>query len=252
MRRKKPFKRGLFVPILVAGLVSYLIGGRQPPAQGNMGLSAAQSVALRFPQDWAEAPAATAFALQPQDASGTMGDIQFALFSPEPMARGGTAPAVQPPPQPAMQLAALEDVKTAPASDTAAHVKTSAAALAAAKTIKPAAAATHRSANRPGYVLDDAQIASIKQRLHLTPDQEAMWPAVEAALRNIAYAKAQEARRRGTPGATPVASIDPDSVEVQGLKSAAVPLIMSFNYEQKEEVRNLAHVMGLDQLASQF
>jgi hypothetical protein len=39
---------------------------------------------------------------------------------------------------------------------------------------------------------------------------------------------------------------------VQGLKSAAVPLIMSFNSEQKEEVRNLAHVMGLDQLASQF
>jgi hypothetical protein len=31
-----------------------------------------------------------------------------------------------------------------------------------------------------------------------------------------------------------------------------VPLILSFNAEQKEEVRNIAHVMGLDQLASQF
>ena len=40
--------------------------------------------------------------------------------------------------------------------------------------------------------------------------------------------------------------------EVQGLKSAAMPLIMSFNDEQKDEVRSLAHVMGLDQLASQF
>jgi hypothetical protein len=39
---------------------------------------------------------------------------------------------------------------------------------------------------------------------------------------------------------------------VQGLKSAAIPLIMSFNAEQKDEVRSLAHVMGLDQLASQF
>jgi hypothetical protein len=46
------------------------------------------------------------------------------------------------------------------------------------------------------------------------------------------------------------AAVDPEAVE--GLKSAAVPLIMSFNSEQKEEVRSLAHVMGLDQFASQF
>jgi hypothetical protein len=39
---------------------------------------------------------------------------------------------------------------------------------------------------------------------------------------------------------------------VQDLKSAAIPLLMSFSSEQKDEVRNLAHVMGLDQLASQF
>ena len=93
-------------------------------------------------------------------------------------------------------------------------------------------------------MLDDAQIASIKERLHLTPDQQRMWPAVEAALRNVAYA-----RQRAASSAR-IATIDPDSVE--GLKSAAVPLIMSFNAEQKDEVRNLAHVMGLDQLAAQF
>lgn len=105
--------------------------------------------------------------------------------------------------------------------------------------------------NRPGFMLDDAQIASIKQRLHLTPDQEQMWPSVEAALRNIAYTHAQQARRRGVSGdTTPAADIDPQSVA--GLKSAAVPLIMSFDEEQKQEVRNLAHVMGLDQLASEF
>jgi len=77
-------------------------------------------------------------------------------------------------------------------------------------------------------------------------------PAVEAALRNIAYARAQQARGRGAPvsGETQAAAIDPNAV--QGLKSAAVPLILSFNSEQKDEVRNLAHVMGLDQLASQF
>jgi len=97
--------------------------------------------------------------------------------------------------------------------------------------------------NRPGFMLDDPQIASIKERLHLTPDQEQMWPAVEAALRNIAYTRAQQARRRGISGeTTQVADIDPDSVE--GLKSAAVPLIMSFDEEQKQQVRDLAHVMG--------
>jgi hypothetical protein len=123
----------------------------------------------------------------------------------------------------------------------------------APKVAMAVAAAPRRPVNeRPGFVLNDTQIASIKERLHLTPDQEEMWPAVEAALRNIAYAHAQQARGRGAPasGATQTAAIDPNAV--QGLKSAAVPLIMSFNYEQKEEVRNLAHVMGLDQLASQF
>jgi hypothetical protein len=39
---------------------------------------------------------------------------------------------------------------------------------------------------------------------------------------------------------------------VQGLKAAAIPLLMSFSDEQKSEVRGLAHVMGLDNLASEF
>ncbi len=101
-------------------------------------------------------------------------------------------------------------------------------------------------------MLNDAQIASIKTRLHLTPDQEQMWPAVEAALRNIAYTRSREARRLGTLANTQLASADANGVDVRDLKSAAIPLIMSFNSEQKDEVRNLAHVMGLDQLATQF
>ena len=87
--------------------------------------------------------------------------------------------------------------------------------------------------------------------LHLTPGQQAMWPAVEAALRNIAYARSGTAHRHGATAAQ-VASLDPDSTEVLGLKAAAIPLLMSFNDEQKSEVRNLAHVMGLDKLASDF
>jgi len=96
-------------------------------------------------------------------------------------------------------------------------------------------------------MLDDAQIASIRRRLHLTPDQERMWPSVEAALRTIGSEKEREARAGSTPRA-----IDPDSPEVQDLKSAAIPLLMSFSDEQKDEVRNLARGMGLNQLASEF
>jgi hypothetical protein len=256
MRRKKTFQHGRLAPVLAAGFAGYLIGGWQSPALTGMNLNAAQAVALRFPQDWTDAAPAPALNAQPAEVNTSETDtpvnVQFALLNPEPMVAQPAAPAMQSPQQATVQMAALQEVKPAPASNVVAHPKASVGAVAAARSIKPSVQATHRSANRPGYLLDDAQIANIKQRLHLTPDQAAMWPAVEAALRNISYAKAQEARRRGNTGVTQTASIDPDSAEVQGLKSAAVPLIMSFNDEQKEEVRNLAHVMGLDQLASQF
>ena len=64
--------------------------------------------------------------------------------------------------------------------------------------------------------------------------------------------KRADGRRRAAPTSADVAALDPYGPEVQGLKSAAFPLIMSFSDEQRSEVRTLAHVMGLDQLASQF
>ncbi len=253
--------RGRLVSVLVAGGLGYVIGGWQSAAVTTINVSAAQSVALRFPQDWNDTSAMIAPAVQQAEANastaGTTGNtqvaLQVALLNPEPMISQPAARAAQPPQQATVQMAALEEIKPAPPPGTIAHPQSSAGAAAPVRSIKPSTPAIHHGANRrPGYVLDDAQIASIKQRLHLTPDQEAMWPAVEAALRNIAYAKTREARRRGNTGVTQTASVDPNSAEVQDLKSAAVPLIMSFSYEQKEEVRNLAHVMGLDQLASQF
>jgi hypothetical protein len=39
---------------------------------------------------------------------------------------------------------------------------------------------------------------------------------------------------------------------VQQLKSAAFPLIMSFDEEQKSQVRQLARNMGLEQVAASF
>jgi hypothetical protein len=233
--------------MLAACGIGYVIGAWHVTALRSVGnSSAAEAVALRFPQDWSAAPpAVTLAALKslPTDAG---------LFSPLPMVLPSQ-------PQSIMEQPALE--KTSVPSDprmmqTASLDSPPAAAAAEAPArsalrAKPPAAPTRPLANsRPGYILDDAQIASIKERLHLTPDQESMWPAVEVALRNMAYKRAQQAAARGAARNVQAAAVDPEAV--QGLKSAAVPLIMSFNAEQREEVRSLAHVMGLDQLAAQF
>lgn len=273
MQGRQTLKCGRMLPVLVAGGIGYLIGGWQTAALRNTDLSAAAVVALRFPQAWKDAALATkTFASSPamnvratsSSAASSMRGAQLALFSPQPMvpqvapplAPQAAADTPQAAAQPTVQTVALEQAGPSPLPTAGEPLRPPAAAApqtSEAKTAAAAAAAaTRHRANRPGYLLDDAQIASIKHRLNLTPDQEQMWPGVEAALRNIAYAKTREARRRGGADTVQAASVDPDSAEVQGLKSAAVPLIMSFNAEQKEEVRNLAHVMGLDQLATQF
>ena len=115
---------------------------------------------------------------------------------------------------------------------------------------KPTARPKKANAAPTHNVLNDAQIASIKQRLRLTRDQEAYWPAVEAALREIAWNKAQRARRQTV--AQSAQAIDVNSPPVQKLKSAAFPLLMSFSDEQKQEVRELVQVIGLGKLAQQF
>ncbi|MGH6671476.1 MAG: hypothetical protein ACRECE_08745 [Xanthobacteraceae bacterium] len=265
MKRKKAIKRGRAIPILAAAGIGYLIGnwhaaalqGKEP--SGTQ--SAAATVALRFPRDLRTAPvvqmASYAAAENPAD------DAQLAIFEPEPMvptaaslnavsqtaaltsspigvsaaaqASDGrlpeeTADIAPLPPAPAVSRAVVAPVVPKPIS------------VAKVRSTPP-----HHRAKRAGDFLDDAQIADIKRRLHLTPDQERMWPAVEAALRNIGAERAREARWRGTKGA-----IDPNSPQVEDLKSAAIPLLMSFSDDQKDEVRNLARNMGLNQLASEF
>jgi hypothetical protein len=108
--------------------------------------------------------------------------------------------------------------------------------------------APHRRAH-PGGVLNDAQIANIKSRLNLTPEQERMWPAVEVALRNISYAKTASAQSQAAHDSR-MAYVDPSGPEVQQLKYAALPLIMRLSDDQKREVQSLAHVMGLDSILS--
>jgi len=95
--------------------------------------------------------------------------------------------------------------------------------------------------------LSDVQIAGIKDRLHLTSEQEYYWPGIEQALRGIA--RKIQAARLSNPNASP-GSLDPDSEEVQQLKSAAMPLLFQLREDQKDEVRKLARVIGLEKVAS--
>src|SRR5262249_57914081 len=82
-------------------------------------------------------------------------------------------------------------------------------------------------------VLNESQLASIKRRLNLTPDQERYWPAVEAELRKMEYTrKAQDGSR--------TASIDMSKMNVEGLKSAGFPLVMRFYEEQRRGIKILS------------
>jgi hypothetical protein len=96
-------------------------------------------------------------------------------------------------------------------------------------------------------LLSDAQIAGIKERLKLSPDQESYWPGVEKSLRAIARKMHSTRQTDPAAGAPP---IDPDWEEVQQLKSAAMPLLFQLREDQKREVRALARVIGLERVAS--
>ncbi len=97
-------------------------------------------------------------------------------------------------------------------------------------------------------LLSDAQIASIKERLRLSPSQEYYWPAVENALR--AVARRIHATRQSDPNGANAPVIDPEAEEVQQLKSAAMPLLFQLREDQKREVRTLARLIGLEKVAA--
>ena len=103
-------------------------------------------------------------------------------------------------------------------------------------------------AHKSYALLSDAQIASIKDRLKLTPDQEYYWPGIENALR--AVSRKVQAARLSDPNNAASVQIDPDAAEVQQLKSAAMPLLFQLREDQKREVRSLARMIGLEKVAA--
>src|ERR1700685_637342 len=114
MRRRQAFKRGRVLSIVIACFAGYVIGGWNGSVPRSPELSAAQAVALRFPQDLDEAsPVTVAFATT-ANAAGR-GSTQLALFSPQPMVpsaqqaptQAASAPQL-PTPQATMQMASAE------------------------------------------------------------------------------------------------------------------------------------------------
>jgi hypothetical protein len=89
-------------------------------------------------------------------------------------------------------------------------------------------------------------IARVKRVLRLSPDQEAYWPPVEAALRDIARRQSQ-AEPAGLVRRIShrVVSIALDSAAVARVARAARPLIERLRDDQKEGAMGLAQEMGL-------
>ena len=156
-------------------------------------------------------------AAKPAETDSTV--LAFARIEPEPQ------PAVtdpRPSATPALQLASI-DVATPPPP-----------------TPKPKVVAKIERAGRA--LLNDLQIAGIKQRLSLTAAQERYWPAVEKALRGLSE-RAVEYRKnlkKSTDG-----KFDAEVAEVEQLKTAALPLLAQLRDDQKSTVIVIANMAGL-------
>jgi hypothetical protein len=156
--------------------------------------------------------------------------------------------------EPPQTAGVSEPLRMAFASSTPADIEMPRVAAPAAMPVAPLAPQKPKLAARPqpqkSYaLLSDVQIAGIKERLRLSSTQESYWPAVETALR--AVARKIHATRQADPKATGV-PIDPDAEEVQQLKSAAMPLLFQLREDQKQEVRTLARIIGLEKVAAQI
>jgi len=90
-------------------------------------------------------------------------------------------------------------------------------------------------------------IARIKSALHLRPDQERYWPAVEAALHAVARHQQASNEHAGFVRriSSRVVSIVLDNAAIARLAAAARPLIAVLDQEQMQAASGLADEMGL-------
>jgi len=99
--------------------------------------------------------------------------------------------------------------------------------------------------------ITDVNIAQIKGQLKLTAEQEPLWARLEDVLRSIAREQSQDestgllhriSRR--------VVAVVFDDAAIQRLKSAALPLLASFDEEQKATARRVARQIGIGEMVA--
>jgi hypothetical protein len=226
----------------LGGLVGgYMFDASRMSAQeavANIKVSAAEAVSFRFPNQWhdGEAESETAAAeVQPTEPAAPKARYAVASVGSVPISLG------QKPLAEAVVAKTTEDIPETQLPPWAM------AAPVPIPTPRPKMAALAPIAPQPksNAMLNSTQLANLKRRLNLTPDQERYWPAVEAQLRKMEY-------KKGSNGDTRTASIDTSKMDVQGLRNAGFPLVMSFNDEQKRELKSLAHLLGLENAMSGF
>jgi hypothetical protein len=214
---------------LVAGAAATAILGRDSVPAASPQLAAASAVAVQAPvsnkANKRDRLAVVSYALAAYEPPQTTA----ALSEPLRQAYASTAPADIGLPKEVAPAAPMAPAASSPASPP-----------------KPKAAAKPQP-QKNYALLSDGQIAGIKDRLKLSASQESYWPPVETALR--AVARKIHAGRQANPTAAGV-PIDPESAEVQQLKSAAMPLLFQLREDQKSEVRSLARIIGLEKVAA--
>ena len=107
--------------------------------------------------------------------------------------------------------------------------------------------------------LTDARIAAVKTGLKLTPDQEKLWPPVEAAVRDLAKLRIDRANARmgAGPGDAGQTSSDPvarlreraetmatTAAAMKRIADAADPLYKTLDDGQKRRLAILTHMGG--------
>jgi hypothetical protein len=122
---------------------------------------------------------------------------------------------------------------TAPSIDSVSSISRQPASMAIA-------AATRANPDN-GDPLGAAGIERMKIALALTAEQEEYWPAIAAELQALGKAM-QKTNAKGQ-------KISLDNDAIQRLYWAAAPLITRLSHEQKLKVKQMAHVMGLHQVA---
>ena len=149
--------------------------------------------------------------------------VKTIAYREEPVA--DAAPAAVPLPRPRPH--------TAPGIDSVSSISRQPASMAIA-------AATRANPDN-GDPLGAAGIERMKTALALTAEQEEYWPAIAAELQALGKAM-QKSNGKGQ-------KISLDNDAIQRLYWAAAPLITRLSHEQKLKVKQMAHVMGLHQVA---